>query len=198
LPTRSSRAPRRFGQTRRVGSISVRRLGLDDVGLVASIDRSEHVEVGYCVVAGNLRERPVTMVDIPPWDTEGDGPFSVAHQIDVCTDLVRNGAVLLAAFDGEKVLGLAVVDPSFEPLMGWLAFLHVTAAERRRGAATALWNAAGGHARASGSQTLYVSATPTGSAVGFYLRQGCRLADPAHPALWAKEPEDIHLVCPLR
>jgi GNAT superfamily N-acetyltransferase len=181
-----------------MGSISVRRLGLDGVGLIASIDRSEHVEVEYCVVAGYLREKPVTMVDIPPWDTEDDGLFSVAHEIEVCTDLVRDGAVLLAAFDGNKVLGLAVVDPSFEPHMGWLAFLHVTAPERRRGAATALWNAAVELARASGAQTLYVSATPTGSAVGFYLRQGCQLADPAHPALWDKEPDDIHLVCPLQ
>jgi hypothetical protein len=30
--------------------------------------------------------------------------------------------------------------------------------------------------------------------VGFYLRQGCRLADPVHPALYADEPDDIHLV----
>jgi hypothetical protein len=44
---------------------------------------------------------------------------------------------------------------------------------------------------------MYVSATPTGSAVGFYLGRGCRLADPVHPDLFAQEPEDIHLVCPL-
>lgn len=44
----------------------------------------------------------------------------------------------------------------------------------------------------------YVSATPTGSAVGFYLGQGCRLADPGHSALFADEPEDIHLVYALR
>jgi GNAT superfamily N-acetyltransferase len=180
-----------------MGSIAVHRLGLDDVRLVASIDRSEHVEVEYHVIAGRLRQRPVTMVDVPPWDTEGDGPYSVAHQIQLCTNLVRNGAILLGAFERDQVLGLAVVDPFFEPLMGWLAFLHVTAPARRRGAATALWDAAAGLARASGAQTLYVSATPTGSAVGFYLRQGCQLADPAHPALWVEEPEDIHLVCPL-
>lgn len=41
---------------------------------------------------------------------------------------------------------------------------------------------------------MYVSAAPTQSAVGFYLRQGCRLADPVHPALFAKEPKDIHFV----
>jgi hypothetical protein len=34
--------------------------------------------------------------------------------------------------------------------------------------------------------------------VGFYLRQGCGLADPVHPALFAAEPEDVHLVLPLR
>jgi len=45
---------------------------------------------------------------------------------------------------------------------------------------------------------MYVSATPTESAVGFYLRQGCRLAQPVHPELFAAEPEDVHLVCPLK
>ena len=36
---------------------------------------------------------------------------------------------------------------------------------------------------------------PTGSAVGVYLRQGCPPADPVHPALFAEELDDIHLVC---
>jgi len=179
-----------------VGTVAVRRLGLDDVCLVGSIDRSEHVEIEYRIVGGELHERVVS-VDVPPWDPEGDGPHSVADKVGMCRDLVGNGAVLMGAFDGEQMLGLAVVDPSFEPRMGWLAFLHVTAPARRRGAATALWEAGAGLARASGARALYVSATPTGSAVGFYLRQGCRLADPVHPDLWAKEPDDIHLVCPL-
>jgi hypothetical protein len=49
-------------------------------------------------------------------------------------------------------------------------------------------------ALADGAASIYVSATPTASAVGFYLRQGCRLAHPVHPDLFAAEPEDIHLV----
>ncbi len=52
------------------------------------------------------------------------------------------------------------------------------------------------HARA-GATSLYVSATPTASAIGFYLGQGCGLADPVHPALYAAEPDDIHLVCSI-
>lgn len=181
-----------------VGVPSIRRLGMSDVGLVALIDRSEHVEIEYHVVGGALRPRPVTMAEIPPWDPGGDGPFSVAHYTEVLAGHVERGAVLLGAFDGDQVMGLAVVDPLYEPPMAWLAFLHVSAPARRRGAASALWEAAAGLARGFRAESLYVSATPTGSAVGFYLSRGCQLADPVHPLLFREEPDDVHLLCRLR
>ena len=84
-----------------------------------------------------------------------------------------------------------------EPGLAWLATLHVSRAHRRRGVASALWGAGVALAHEAGAGSLYVSATLTGSAVGFYLGRGCRLADPVHPELFAHEPEDIHLVCPL-
>jgi GNAT superfamily N-acetyltransferase len=169
-------------QTETVGVVSVRRLGLADVDLVSSLDRSEHVEVEYRVEAGQLGERPVTVVDIPPWDAEGEDPFSVAHYRQVCTEHVENGAVLFGAFARERVVGLAIIDPVFEPPMAWLAFPHVSGPARRQGAATALWATLEGLARAAGARQLYVSATPTGSAVGFYLSRGCRLTEPVHSA----------------
>jgi len=107
-------------------------------------------------------------------------------------------SICFGAFDGERPVGLAIVHPAFEPLLAWLAFLHVSRPYRRRGAAQALWNVAADIATANGAESIYVSATPTGSAVGFYLRQGCRLAQPVHPDLFAAEPEDIHLVRSLR
>lgn len=179
-------------------SCEVRRLGIDDVGLIAGIDRSEYVEVEYTVVEGRLIERPVSMTDIPPWDPVGTGPYSVAAMVAFCEPLVAGGAVLLGAFDGDSLLGLAVVDGSFEPPMAWLAFLHVSRPHRRRGAASALWDASVEVAAEAGAESMYVSAVPTGSAVGFYLSRGCALADPVHPALYAKEPDDIHLVCSLK
>ena len=177
--------------------VRIRQLGVDDVGRVGLIDRSEHVDVEYCVVDGVLQRRPVTIADVPPWDVDGDGPHSVAGHIAFCEPIVRGGAALLGAFDGEVQMGLAIVDPAFEPGTAWLAFLHVSRPSRRLGAATALWDEAARRARDAGAQRMYVSATPTGSAVGFYLRQGCQLADPPHPSLYAKEPDDIHLVCTL-
>jgi ribosomal protein S18 acetylase RimI-like enzyme len=175
----------------------VLRLGIDDVGLIAKIDRSEHVDVEYAVVGGCLIERAVSMADIPPWDSVGVGPDSVAAKVAFCAPLVAGGATLLGAFERDHVLGLAVVDGSFEPGLAWLAFLHVSRPDRRRGTASALWAAGVEEAAAAGAKSMYVSATPTGSAVGFYLSRGCKLADPVHPALYASEPDDIHLVCSL-
>jgi ribosomal protein S18 acetylase RimI-like enzyme len=178
--------------------VIVRRLGLDDVALVASIDRSERVEVEYRVEDGRLVEVPVSIVDIPPWDPEGTGGHSVAGHVAFCASAIVSGAVLFGAFDeAGELMGLATVHPAFEAGLAWLATLHVSRPHRRRGAASALWDAGIALAREAGATSMYVSATPTGSAVGFYLGRGCTLADPAHPALFADEPEDIHLVCRL-
>jgi len=139
----------------------------------------------------------VSYAEVPPWDPVGTGPFSVAAHIAFCEPLVARGADLLGAFHGDEFMGLAVVDGRFEPDRAWLAFLHVSRPHRRRGAASALWSAAVDIALGAGARSMYVSATPTGSAVGFYLSRGCTLADPVHPDLYAMEPDDIHLVCEL-
>ena len=178
--------------------MQVRRLPAEDVALVAAIDRSEHVDVQYRVIDGALQPVPAAITEVPAWDPTGSGPHSVTAEIAFCESVVARGGILLGAFDGERTAGLAIVQPTFEPPLAWLAFLHVSRPYRRRGVAQDLWNVAADIARADGAESIYVSATPTASAVGFYLRQGCRLAHPVHPALFAAEPDDIHLVCSLR
>jgi ribosomal protein S18 acetylase RimI-like enzyme len=176
----------------------VSRLGPGDLGLIATIDRSEHVDVEYEIVDGHLTERPLHVEDIPNWDPTGTGPFSVAAHVEFCASVLNRGGVLLGAVEDDRAMGLAVIHPTFEESLSWLAFLHVSRPHRRHGVARALWSEAADIARAAGAESMYVSATPTGSAIGFYLSQGCRLADPVHPELFAKEPDDIHLICPLR
>jgi GNAT superfamily N-acetyltransferase len=178
--------------------VQIRRLPATAVSLVAAIDRSEHVDVQYQVIDGALQPIPATITEIPAWDPDGSGAHSVTAEIAFCESVVARGGILLGAFDGERTAGLAIVHPAFEPPLAWLAFLHVSRPYRRKGAAQALWNVAAEIARAHGAASLYVSATPTESAVGFYLEQGCRLARPVHADLYAAEPEDIHLVCSLK
>ena len=163
--------------------------------LLAAIDRTEHVDIEYVVVEGALDARPVTgaKAEVPPWDAE-----KVAEMIGFAESVVDDhGGIVLGARVDDEVAGLVVIAPTFEPGLAWFALLHVSSARRRTGVASALWAASVDLARGSRAERLYVSATPTGSAVGFYLSRGCRLADPVHPALFAKEPEDIHLVLDL-
>jgi predicted N-acetyltransferase YhbS len=176
----------------------VRQLQPKDVCLVAAIDRSEHVDTQYRVIDDELREFPAAITDIPAWDRTGGGPHSVAAHVAFCSSAIARGGILLGAFDVERPVGLAIVNPAFEPQLAWLAFLHVSRPYRRMGAAQALWNTLVDIAIADGAEAMYVSATPTESAVSFYLRQGCQLADPVHADLFASEPEDIHLVASLK
>jgi GNAT superfamily N-acetyltransferase len=180
--------------------ISIRRVAIEDLRtVVGAIDRSEHVDGEYAVVDGRLVERAVTMSDIPPLDPVGDGFHSVTAKVQFCASVVHDHAgVALGAFNGERVAGVAVVASSFEPPLAWFAYLDVNRADRRHGVASALWDAASHLARESGALQLYVSATPTASAVGFYLTRGCRLADPVHRVLFEHEPDDIHFVRELR
>jgi len=52
-------------------------------------------------------------------------------------------------------------------------------------------------AREAGSRRMYVSSTPSSSAVGFYIAQGFKLAEEVDAELYALEPEDIHLILEL-
>jgi ribosomal protein S18 acetylase RimI-like enzyme len=177
-------------------SIEIRRLSPDEICLIGNIDRSEHVNALYTVENEQLVHRLVG-IDAPSWNRDSAGEHSVGTLIEHWRPVVVDGADLLGAYDQNEFLGLVIVDGAFEPGMARLAFLHVSRPHRRRGVASALWLAAEKVAADAGVKAMYVSATPSDSAVGFYLSRGCRLANPPHPDLLAEEPEDIHFVCPI-
>jgi predicted N-acetyltransferase YhbS len=174
-------------------SIVVARTTASAAELVGWIDRSERIRRSYRHRNGGLDAVEVAF-DVPAWDIAGDGEHSVASQVASLEPILARGALALSAqLDGEPV-GCAVLEPRFEGTMAWLAWLHVTASARRLGVASALWEATMDAAIDAGATSMYVSATPSDSAVGFYQSRGCELADPPHPDLFAVEPEDIHFV----
>jgi GNAT superfamily N-acetyltransferase len=157
-----------------------------------ALDRTEHIDVAYEVVDGALRERPVPQAEVPRWD---DAKIDqLVH--DFAPVVERGGHLYVATVDGD-VAGVAIVDPAYDLPLAWFALLHVSNGHRRRGVASALWHATVESARAVGATSMYVSASSTGSAVGFYLSRGCRLADPPRPELFEQEPVDVHLLCDL-
>jgi predicted N-acetyltransferase YhbS len=78
-----------------------------------------------------------------------------------------------------------------------LELLHVGRDHRRNGLGTRLFEQARTAARRSGAAGLYISATPSENTVHFYQRRGARLLHAPDAELLAKEPDDIHLECPV-
>ena len=107
---------------------------------------------------------------------------------------LARGGVVLGAFEDNLLVGAASLRYQLEPGMAQLVSLHVSQSHRRMGVASALTAEIFRLARESGAKRIYVSATPSRSAVGFYRRQGFELAEKVNDELFALEPEDIHLI----
>jgi len=173
--------------------IKIREMDRSEIGRIAEIDRSEHVTTGYVYEGGKLRAERVDW-RVPRWPMDGDG-FSVRAHMEGITPILEDGGVMLGAFDGRgQLVGFAVLRYRLAERMAQLDALFVSRPYRRQGIATRLTSWVARLAKADGAAELYVSATPSESAVGFYLSQGFRLADEVNEELYALEPEDVHMI----
>ena len=170
----------------------IERLDNADISRIGEIDRAEHVTRSYRYEGGSLIPEVVDW-RVPRWPND-DSPYSVDARIHEWAALLDEGGVLLGAFNDDLLVGFAIFVPQLTETMAQLAVLHVSKNFRRQGIAQALTARVCQLAIAAGAISLYVSATPTESAVGFYQSQGFQLADHVHPELYALEPEDIHLI----
>jgi GNAT superfamily N-acetyltransferase len=177
--------------------ITIRRLDPVDVRRIGEIDRSERITTGYVYRDGRLESESVDW-DVQPWLADDDSHFwSVAHHVRQFAAALEKGGILLGAFDGEVLAGFAILRYRLAPGMAQLAALFVSRPYRRSGVGRLLVAEVECLAREDGARSLYVSAVPSESAVGFYLDWGFRPAAEPNPELLALEPDDIHMVKPL-
>ena len=177
--------------------ITIKQLTPEDATRIAEIDRTERVGVRYTYRDGQLRAETVDW-DVPDFSREGEGKYSLRHQIDgVQRPLIDSGGVLYGALDGDRVVGLAALRYDLRPGMDQLLYLMVSNGYRRQGIASRLVARLFDIARERGARRMYVSATPSESAVGFYLRKGFRPTEEPLPELLEEEPEDIHMIMEL-
>jgi ribosomal protein S18 acetylase RimI-like enzyme len=163
---------------------------------IGDIDRSERIRTGYTVRDGKLRQKNVHW-DSPAWSKDGAGEHTVAAQLEFCRQHLEQGSRMFGAFDGELLVGVGLVHPEIGEGIAQLAYLHVSRTARRLGIGARIADALMLEARRSGAHSIYVSATPSGSAVAFYLKLGFQPTDKPIPELLELEPEDIHMVKPL-
>ena len=175
-----------------VTGLKIERLPSDGLARLADIDRSEHVETHYRQEGDRLIAEPVDW-QVPDFAHDGEGEYSVAGLVGLWQPVVDGGGILLGALEGNRLVGLGLLRHDVRPRMAQVALLFVSHAERRLGVARALMDEMDRLARAGGARSMYVSAIPSGSAVGFYLAQGFTPTAEPLPELFALEPEDIHM-----
>jgi len=162
------------------------------VDRVGEIDRSERITSAYVQNGARLEERTVAW-HVRPWNADGHGEHSIAHQREACARQLRAGAAALGAFDGERLVGLGLVTPHVRPGVAQLAFLHVSDGYRAQGVGARLADELERIALAAGDAEIVVSATPSGNTVRFYLGRAYEPDANPLPELLQLEPEDVHL-----
>lgn len=132
----------------------VREMAIVELPRIGEIDRSEHIEQQY-----RSRDGSLDLIDVdiraPRWDEPGER--TVQEYADSWRTLLERGGVLLGAFDGERLVGIAIYDRAFPGEPARCAVPYE-------------------------APCLYVSATPTRGTVDFYLSEGFDvLATPIEP-----------------
>jgi GNAT superfamily N-acetyltransferase len=174
--------------------MNMRQLARDEVELIWGIDRSEVHHHIY-----ELRDNRLVLTPAY-FEAHGWAPGQVEHNTPLLYACFDRGGAFVGMFDAQQLVGVAVVDnvplgAAGEQLQ--LKYLYVSRDYRRHGVGTRLFQEASAIARARGATSLYISATPTENTVNFYQRRGADVNPRPDPELYAQEPEDIHLVCPV-
>lgn len=171
--------------------MEIQHLEPGDIVRLREIDRTEVIRRLYTYKGGGLNQERVVF-KVPPWTVE-----KVEALIADIRPELDGGGVLIGALDGEKLVGVVVLGNRpicNDDAMLQMIFLHVSQNYRRAGTARTLVEEVVKVAKERGASRLYVSATPSDSAIRFYFSVGCKLAPKVDKELYAKEPEDIHLV----
>ena len=176
-----------------IETIQYRWLNETDLDKIAEIDRSEHITIAYNQ-EGSLLTTMAVDWQVPTWLSEGDGDHSLNQIIGFCSEQRERGGIMKGAFVGDLLIGVGILQQDIRSSMDQLAFLHVSREYRRQGIASEITGDLCRVARERGAKSIYVSATPSESAVSFYRYHGFEPVTDPIPELYALEPEDIHLI----
>jgi predicted N-acetyltransferase YhbS len=175
-------------------TITGRNLARAEVTRLWEIDRGEVIENIYYLEEGKLVLKP------EHYDVRGWPPGEPELYTPILLHCFDRGGWVYGLFDGGVLIAMVTLDTVFIGPKGdllQLKQLHVSNAYRGLGLGRQLFALAREKARALGAKGLYISATPSEHTVDFYLRLGSTVMPVPDPELFALEPEDIHLECPV-
>jgi GNAT superfamily N-acetyltransferase len=174
--------------------MELRLLKRDEIERIWTIDRREVHHHIYRMIDGNL-----TLIDMY-FDIPGWRPGLAEEYNPRLYATFDSGGLFFGMFDGDALVGIGVMDATPRgPDGDWLQLskLFISRDYRGTGIGTRLFNEVASAALERGAKYLYISSSPTENTVNFYMRRGAQLATTPDPELFAMEPDDIHLLCPI-
>jgi GNAT superfamily N-acetyltransferase len=170
-----------------VRMLLVREITGEELGRMHELDVSE-VGTGIFLQHGSRIDR-VDQAHQRSWLTEEEW----LPEVRLWQYFLSAGGTALGAFEGDKMIGVAVLRTRLTADTDQLASLYIDEAWRRHGVGAALVEKIVELSRRSGALNLYVSATRSESAVSFYLACGFTPTEEANEELLRLEPHDIHM-----
>lgn len=175
--------------------MQIREMGIHEVGKLKEIDRSEHISKVYRMGSLGIQAEEANH-ECGSWS-----PLMLQELQDRFVDELQHGGIAYGAYAGEDLAGFAVLAHR------WLGkredglqvdLMYVSRPYRRQGVGKRLMHELKLEAKRRGAKFLYISSTETESAVNFYRHCGGGLTEEVDERLYAKEPEDIHMVIDLQ
>ena len=168
-----------------------KKLLLSDIenDMLLQFDRCQPVKRHYAKTEGGTVIEDCCYTD--DWD-EG----KKRRRAEEFRDIICGGGTVIAAYDGERVVGFGCVGSS---RLGsadqylQLMYLHVSREHRGAGIGSVILNMCASAARAAGAEKLYISANSAYETQQFYRSRGCVEASEIIQRLSDKEPYDIQM-----
>ena len=171
----------------RIGDVVVRKLTKEELSRACEIDVSESGDIVYKRIDADIHPEKESWTR-PRWDAD-----DWRRNVDRWATRMRWN-VVLGAFYEKRLVGLASLRYRLAEDTAQVVSLHVSRDYRRRGIAARLIRELIRLAQENGARKLYVSATPSESALGFYMSQGFVPTKHVNKELFDLEPEDIHMI----
>ena len=173
--------------------LTFRTLQIDEIGRIGEVNREELLTAEYEIRANDnglsLYTRRVEKKKpqlVPRWS-----PQAVQKRIDSWRPALTAGGWMGGIFDGERLVGFAIVGPKQKDSSAELVALFVDKDFRRQGVGARLMTGVYEHCQVTGVSALFLYANPTDSAVSFYRRHGFKIQGLVAKEIVASLPGDI-------
>lgn len=173
-----------------MGDISYRDLNGNEVLRFEEIDRTEEITHIWYVRDDEM------VLEEEHWHLTGWPPDELPRQREHLRECMESGGSAWGAFDGERLVGIAVLDGRWYGTAGEtldMYFMHVSNGYRHQGIGKLLTELVKERAREMGAKRLFVSGLPSLNTIGFYMAMGFDRAREVDPRLYEREPDDVHM-----